>query len=158
MPKWHQSYSFTPHPCKKSWTHQMFSSCLRCTGMFVFIFHRAKKRGDFEKVRFPSYSHFCCFGSWRPAMETWLSGKFAAVYRRAALHSNQQLSAQPRPLIMRATNCLANSRHYLGPARNEVTLCQCATAGWWRSLKYQTTLASNSSLTWAPASCEVKVS
>lgn len=60
-----------------------------------------------------SFSDYCCFGSWRPVMETWLSGKFVAVCRRAALHSNQQLSTQPRPLLMTATNCLTNSRHYL---------------------------------------------
>lgn len=75
-----------------------------------------------------SFSDYCCFGSWRPVMETWLSGKFVAVCRGAALHSNQQLSTQPGPLLMTATNCLANSRHYLRASVKRgytLSVCRC---------------------------------
>lgn len=84
--------------------------------VFVFIFYssRGKKEGC-EKAWFLSSLLLWLLLFWQlmPSNKTWLSGKFVAVYHRAALHSNQQLSTQPRPLLMTATNCLTNSRHYL---------------------------------------------
>lgn len=84
--------------------------------VFVFSNSRGKRKVSVVRKRVfspLSFSDYCCFGSWRPVMETWLSGKFVAVCCSAALHSNQQLSTQPRLLLMMVTNCLTNSQHYL---------------------------------------------
>lgn len=132
------------HSCrspKMRWIHQKFRgsyvSCkwtvlLMCTYM-LFSNSRQKKRKVSEAREWIftllPFSDYYCFGSWRPVMETWLSVKFVAVCRSTALHSNQQLSHQPGPLLMTATNCLTNSLHYLrASVKQGYTLSQCASA------------------------------
>lgn len=127
--KWHQcgpfNNSLQKHMNPSDVKQFFFSSSTSVAKSYVYVrvcvFMFSNGRGGKRKVSVARkrvfsplcFSDYCCFGSWRPVMETWLSGKFVAVCRRAALHSNQQLSTQPRPLLMTATNCLTNSRHYL---------------------------------------------